>query len=68
MTSRRTPVSSKWALLLFLVPLLVTFGTYSDSTLAPLGWFGALLVLLVVLVVVARSSRERTTGRQGSGP
>lgn len=46
------PPRSSWTWLLLLVPALVTFGTFSESALAPLGWLGALGVLLFLLVMV----------------
>jgi len=58
MTERTTGDLRRWAWVLLLVPPLVLFGTYSSSSLAPLGWIGAALVLATMLVVAVRLGRK----------
>lgn len=58
MTARATGDRRRLAWIFLLVPPLVLFGTYSGSSLAPLGWIGAALVLATMLVFALRSGRN----------
>lgn len=58
MTEQAAGGRRRWAWIFLLEPPLVLFGTYSGSSLAPLGWIGAALVLATMLVVASRSARH----------
>lgn len=60
MRRRFRDISPRWIWLCMLVPAFVLFGTYSDSWAAPLGWVGALFILVFLLALVIRTDRRKT--------